>query len=92
MRPLTAALIAALTALAACSLGPAEPVAEKRTEQQRLGNACQLRKCRCVEPGASPFSTAQHHPVQWRDDGSAYCAAGQRLEVAPTGPALLRMF
>ena len=92
MRFLSAALLAAALALAACSSAPDEPVAEKRTEQERLANACQLRKCRCVEPGASPFSSAQHHPVQWRENGSAYCAAGQRLEVAPTGPAILRMF
>ncbi len=54
--------------------------------QERLALACEVKKCRCVIQAASMFSVARFAPVQWKPDGSAFCAEGQYLEFDDTKP------
>jgi hypothetical protein len=55
------------------------PGCAEEAAPRNLADACQLRKCICVD-GAIALKR-NIRPVQWHVDGRAYCAAGQRLEL-----------
>jgi len=62
--------------LAGCSLRLTDPP----ESQERLSLACETAKCDCRSPQSSfSFATQTVDPVQWRNDGSAYCRKGLLL-------------
>jgi hypothetical protein len=51
--------------------------------QEQLARACQLIKCICDKPRTSflpTFGKEELGEVLWREDGSAYCPEGTKLE------------
>jgi hypothetical protein len=63
-------------ALAGCA-------AEAEKEAARLSLACQVSRCDCI---SNTFAFFDSQPVQWKQDGAAYCPDGyhlRRLDPAP---------
>jgi hypothetical protein len=75
-------LLAAL--LSACS------AAGEKKGQQQLAGACQVRKCACGPAGWSSFMPGGDVPVEWRENGDAYCPDGYMLHAVGTNPATAR--
>jgi hypothetical protein len=51
--------------------------------QEQLGRGCQFMKCVCTKPRESimpTFTKVEPGEVLWREDGSAYCPEGTKLE------------
>ena len=46
-----------------------------------LTDACQLKPCVCIDEVNSTIFDEVTSEVLWRDDGSAYCPEGHRLEL-----------
>ena len=67
--------------LAAC--GMFNQFTKKDPNQAELGHGCQIVKCTCEKPRDSllpSFSKPETAEVLWRQDGTAYCPEGMRLE------------
>ncbi len=47
-----------------------------------LSMACQLAKCICAAEKKPFFAKQATEPVQWEEDGTAYCAEGYVLQPA----------
>lgn len=60
--------------LAGCSTNP-DPAAD-------LSMGCQLAKCICIAEEKPFFEKQETAPVQWKENGTAYCAEGLILQPA----------
>jgi len=74
VKPLQRLALAALApiALAACAQTP------QSTESMAL--ACQTTECICVEETQSIFESGGKAPVQWKQNGDAFCQDGYVLQ------------
>ncbi len=72
MRMTTGLLLALL--LAGCGTNPKATV--------ELSMACQLAKCICAAEEIPFFEKRETAPVQWEQDGAAYCSEGFILQPA----------
>ena len=64
--------------LAACGM-----FTKKDPSQSELGHGCQIVKCTCEKPREgllAGLSKPETGEVLWRQDGTAYCPEGMRLE------------
>ena len=46
-----------------------------------LALACQTRECICVPENQSIFASGDTAPLQWKQNGDAYCPEGYVLEL-----------
>ena len=73
LRPLLLFAIAGALAGCASLIGGTE-------DQKQLALACEVAQCTCLSgTGGLSFSNRESRPVEWRNDGSAFCPAGFSL-------------
>ena len=59
--------------LAACAQATQSPAS--------LALACQTRECVCIPENQSIFASGDTAPLQWKQNGDAYCPEGYVLEL-----------
>jgi hypothetical protein len=55
--------------------------ATEETAESDLRLTCQLNKCICAPPPRAFLAPGPPKPVQWRDNGDAYCPEGYQLKL-----------
>ena len=70
----TATPLVLLALVAAC--------AADKTAETDLRLTCQLNKCVCAAPERVFLAAQPDKPVQWKENGDAYCPEGYQLELA----------
>lgn len=73
MRARRLSRIAIAAILAGCTGAPAQE------GQPELAKACAVRACECVSRTTPIFRERERAPLQWRQNGDAYCPDGFKL-------------
>ena len=67
--------------LAACAPLLLAACAQTTQSPETLALACQTRECICVPETQAIFASDDTAPLQWKQNGDAYCPEGYVLEL-----------
>jgi len=67
---------ACLAIVVAALLGGCAGEAPALEGTPEIAKACTVRPCRCLSENVPFFFIRESAPVQWREDGDAYCPTG----------------
>ena len=75
--------VRALPTLALAALAPLALAAcvQSSPSPESLALACQTRDCICVAETQTIFETGDTAPLQWKQNGDAYCQDGYMLQL-----------